>query len=170
MEEPGQIIQFKALASELGLSRFTVSKYLEYLEDAFLVRKLYNYSTGRRKVERKLKKYYPTIVSVNLLFKDDPLSQSKVFEWLVVNQLKAEYFWRDKYKREVDIVLLNGKPVPVEVKYGRVSVDGVLAFLRKFKASEGFVVTRREEGQRDAEGGSCRLVPAFKFLLERRRR
>lgn len=166
MEEPGQIIEFKSLASELGLSRITVSKYLGYLEDAFLVRKLYNHSTGRRKVERKMKKYYPTIVSVNLLFKDDTLSRSKVFEWLVVNQLRAEYFWRDRYKNEVDVVLPGDKPVPVEIKYGKVALNGVAAFMRNFKVGEAIIVTRREEGERTVGDGECRLVPAYKFLLE----
>src|SRR3546814_14755846 len=66
------------------------------------------------KVERKLKKFFPTVVSPGLLFREDDLSRSRAFEWLIVNQLRAEFFWRDPYKNEVDIVLGEKKPVQVE--------------------------------------------------------
>jgi len=168
MEEPGQIVQTSELAGTLGVSRKTLANYLAYLEQSFLVRKLYNYSTGRRKVERKLRRYYPAIVSPDLAFRDDDLSRSRVFEWAVVSQLRAEFFWRDPYKNEVDVVLPGRKPVPVEVKWGRVETGGVEAFLRAFRVDAGVVVTRAEEGTRSVEGGRIRLVPAYKFLLEER--
>jgi len=56
------------LAQELKISRQTLSNYLTYLEESFLIRKLYNFSRSKRKVERKLKKYYPTLISVDALF------------------------------------------------------------------------------------------------------
>jgi len=77
-ENPGQITELSELAKELGISRQTLSNYLIYLEESFLLRKLYNFSRSARKTERKLKKYYPTIISPDLLFKDDDLSKSKV--------------------------------------------------------------------------------------------
>ena len=109
LEEPGQIIEISDLANDLNVSRQTLSNYILYLEHAFLIRKLYNFSRNRRKVERKLKKYYPTIVSPTLVFRQDDVSKSKVFEWLIVNQLQAEFFWRDPYKNEVDIMKLKRK-------------------------------------------------------------
>jgi predicted AAA+ superfamily ATPase len=86
LEEPGQLVELSELG-ELRVSRQTVSSYLSYLEQSFLVRKLYNYSTGRRKVERKLKRYYTTIISVDLLFNEDDLSKSRVFEWAMISQM-----------------------------------------------------------------------------------
>lgn len=165
MEDPGQIVEVSALSKELGASRQTVSTYMSHLEKSFLVRKLYNFSTGRRKVERKLKKYYPTVVSVDLLFREDDQARSRIFEWLVVNQLKAEYFWRDPYKNEVDIVLVNGKPVPVEVKFGNVDSSGLLAFMRKFKVDKGHVISPDREETHTHDGKTISIVPAFKFLL-----
>lgn len=166
MEEPGQLIQINELSQELGVSRKTLANYLSFLEQAFLVRKLYNYSTGRRKVERKLRKYYPTVVSVRLLFRDDDASRGRALEWAVVNQLRAEYFWRDPYKNEVDIVLVGKKPVPVEVKSGKVETGGVETFMKKFKVDKGFVVTRETEGSRTIDGKTIAIVPAFKHLLQ----
>jgi len=169
MDEPGQMIQLSQLAGEMGLSRKTLSVYLAHLENSFLIRKLYNYSTGRRKVERKLKKYYPIIVSPALTFAEDDLSRSRVFEWSIVNQLGAEYFWRDAYKNEVDIVLPGPRPLPVEVKYGRVETGGVDAFMRKFKVKEGTIISTGDEAVRKTAHGSIAVRPAYSFLLEKRK-
>ena len=166
MEEPGQLLELSDLAKELKLSRQTLSSYLTYLEESFLLRKLYNFSKSRRKEERKLKKYYPTLISIDLLFKDDDLSKSRVFEWLMVSQLKPEFFWRDPYRREVDIVLVEDNITPIEVKYGRVDLDGLLAFMKKFKVSQGYVISRREEGEQRLGDKAISIVPAVKFLLK----
>ncbi|MGA2916591.1 MAG: ATP-binding protein [Sedimentisphaerales bacterium] len=165
MEEPGQIIELSGLAHELNISRQTLSGYLGYLEKSFMVRKLYNFSRNRRKIERKLKKYYPAMPSVSLLFSEDDLSRSRVFEWLVIMQLKAEFFWRDPYKNEVDAVLVNGEPVPVEVKYGKIGFRGIEAFMKKFNVDRGCIISRDEESKKEKDGKVISIVPAFKFFL-----
>ncbi|MFQ5872137.1 MAG: DUF4143 domain-containing protein, partial [Candidatus Geothermarchaeales archaeon] len=160
------IIVLRDLAGQLGVSRQTLSQYLTYLEQAFLLRKLYNFSRPRRKSERKLKRYYPTVPSADLLFREDPVSRSQAFEWFVVNQLRAEYFWRDAYKHEVDVVLPNDVPTPLEVKSGRVGLRGLRAFMRKFGVSRGYVITRERDERHDLEEGQVDEVPAYRFLLQ----
>lgn len=166
MEEPGQLIEISELAKELKISRQTLSNYLTYLEESFLIKKLYNFSRSRRKVERKLKKYYPTIVSVELLFREDDLSKSKIFEWLIINQLKAEFFWRDPYKNEVDIIMINKKLVPIEVKYGKIDFKGLLVFMKKFRVNEGYIISPKKEETQKSDEKIIFVVPAFKFLLK----
>ena len=166
MEDPGQVVQLSDLANDLHISRHTLSAYLTYLEESFLVRKLYNFSSNRRKIERKLKKYYPSLISVDLLFKEDNFSQSRVFEWLLINQLKPEFFWRDPYKNEVDMVLGKDKIVPVEIKFGRIKIKGMFTFLKKFKLTRGLIITPEKEDVQRVEGKMINIVPAYKFLLE----
>lgn len=166
MHEPGQMVETSQLALELHLSRQTVSRYLSYLEESFLLQKLYNFSRNRRKVERKLKKYYPTVIAIDLLFKEDDLSQSRVFEWLVVTQQKAEFFWRDPYQHEVDMIVNKDKIIPVEIKYGKVDTKGLHAFMKKFKVKAGFLVTSHYSGGMEITGGKITLVPGWKWLLE----
>lgn len=167
LENPGQLVDISELAKKLKISRQTLSSYLSYLEEAFLIRKLYNFSKSRRKVERKLRKYYPTIISTDILFKEDILSKSKVFEWLIVNQLNAEFFWRDPYKNEVDIVMVNEKLMPVEIKYGKIDdLKGILAFMRKFKVDEGFIISFDLEKKQNINNKIISVIPAFKFLLK----
>jgi hypothetical protein len=166
MDEPGQLIEVTQLAKELKISRQALSNYLRYLEESFLIRKLYNFSRSRRKVERKLKKYYPTLISVDVLFKEDDLSKSKTFEWLLVNQLQAEFFWRDPYKNEVDIVLPNNQPTPIEIKHGKITLKGILAFMNKFNVTHGYVISKSEEKLEKMGEKTINIIPAYKFLLD----
>lgn len=167
LESPGQLVELSELAQELKISRQTLSNYLSYLEDSFLIQKLYNFSKNRRKVERKLKKYYPAMVSPELLFSSDILAKSKVFEWELVRQLRAEFFWRDPYQHEVDIVLTDKKVLPLEVKYGKIDFKGLIAFMNQFKLNEGIILSLNQERRQVIEGKEIKVIPAFKFLLER---
>jgi len=165
MDDPGRMIDLASLGSDLKISRQTLSLYLRYLEESFLVRKLYNFSGNRRKVERKLKKVYPTILSPALTFKEDDQSRSKVFECSVVNQLNAEFFWRDPYKNEVDVVLDGPSPLPIEIKYGKIETGGLDAFMRKFKVNEAVLISRDKEYVHDNHGQKISVIPAYKYFL-----
>lgn len=164
MDEPGQIIDLTSLGMDLGITRQTLSLYLRYLEESYLIRKLYNYSKNRRKAERKLKKIYPAIPSPDLFFRDDDRSRSKSFECAVVNQLRAEYFWRDPYKNEVDVVRGGDPPMPIEVKSGKIETGGVTAFLKKFKLKEGLIISRDKDFVHQENGRKIRVVPAHIYF------
>ena len=162
MEEPGQMIDMRTLASQFKTTRQTISNYFSFLEQAFLIRKLYNYSPNKRKVERKLKKYYPTILSPALTFKEDTISQSKVLECIVANSLNAEFFWRDQYKNEVDIILTKPVLIPIEVKLSETKSKSLELFMQKFKAKKGYIITQNQETK---EKGKVEVMPAFKYFL-----
>jgi predicted AAA+ superfamily ATPase len=165
MDEPGQMIDLASLGRDLNITRQTLSLYLRYLEESYLIRKLYNYSKNRRKTERKLKKLYPTIQSPDLLFRDDDQARSKAFECSVVNQLGAEYFWRDPYKNEVDVIQDGTSPLPIEIKYGKIETAGVTAFMKRHKISEGMIISRDKEFVHEENGQKIRVVPAYKHFL-----
>jgi predicted AAA+ superfamily ATPase len=84
----------------------------------------------------------------------------------MVNQLKAEFFWRDPYKNEVDVVLADGKPLPVEIKYGKIDFKGLLAFMKKFKVNEGIIVSGELEETKRIDGKTVHVIPAFKYLMK----
>ena len=164
MEEPGQLIELTDLSKELKVSRQTLSNYFFYLEESFLIRKLYNFSRNKRKSERKLKKYYPSIL-LDLNFKDDDISKSKAFEWLVVTRLNAEFFWRDSYKNEVDVIIAQNNPIPLEIKYGKIDTTGLIAFMRKFKVNEGYIISHVREDSLKVDNNMIKIIPAFKYFL-----
>ena len=136
------------------------------MEDAFLIKKLYNFSKSRRKVERKLKKYYPSIISPDLAFRNDNLSKSKIFEWFVVIQINAEFFWKDSYKNEVDVIIFNKAIIPVEIKYGKIETNGLEKFMEKFHIEKGYIMSYEDEEIINKNNIIIKVIPAFKYFLD----
>jgi predicted AAA+ superfamily ATPase len=160
-KQPGQIIQMDKIARELNISRQTASIYLDYLEKSFLIRKLYNFSKNARKTQTRLKKYYPCI-----LFPEDVENREifgNIFETFIVNELNAEFFWRDTYKNEVDIILKNKEIIPIEVKVSNIEIRPINLFIDKFKLREGVILTYNKE----EVIGRIKVIPFYKYFLER---
>ncbi len=168
IEEPGQMLELTKLAAELNIDRHTLANYLSYLEESQMIRKLYNYSKNKRKTERKLKKYYPAVISPDLLFRSDDYSRSRVFEWYMVMQLGPTFFWRDASKNEVDMVL--DGTVPAEVKYGKVEVGGLLTFMKKFGVRTGYVISYEKEEEKNFGKRRILVEPSYLFLLKHKGR
>ncbi len=166
--EPGQIMDLVGLSNELKISRQTISNYMQYLIDSYLVKKIYNYSKNTRKSEKKLKKYYPIIISNNILFSNDELVRSKVFETVVINQTNVDFFWRDEYKNEVDGVFVSKTTIPIEIKYGKIDIKGVVRFLEVHKLKEGYIISYKEERIiKEKNKYTIYVIPAWKFLLNK---
>lgn len=162
--DPGEIINFDKLAKEMGLSRQTISLYLGYLEKSFLVKKLYNFSRNVRKTQRRSKKYYPTILAPEILEKTEFFG--KAFETAMILQLDAEYFWRDVYKNEVDVVrLVKGKILPIEIKSSRVDDRAIKVFMKKFNVNEGLILTYERRGEIKVDGKEIKIQPFYEYLL-----
>ena len=159
MAQPGAALNLNDVASELGMTRQTVSLYLDYLEKSFLIIKLYNYSKNQRTSEKKLKKYYPTILPPELLTKDE---LGSILETAVVIHTKAKFFWRDARKNEVDIIDTKQDVLPIEVKSGKIETKGISAFMKKFKIDKGYIITIDE--QKSPLPKSITLIPAYEFL------
>ncbi len=99
-----------------------------------------------------------------MAFSNDANSRSRLFESLIVNQLGAEFFWRDPRQHEVGMVLPQKEPVPIEVKYGDVGFDGLEAFAAKFKTKKGYIVSYNKEETKKG----VRVISAHKALAGRR--
>src|SRR3989344_1521779 len=163
---PGQIIEINKLASEVGLSRRVVSLYIGYLENSFLIKKIFNFSRNQRKTAKKLKKYYPTIPALGFIYGNEDV-KPKIFENMIVLHSEANFFWRDAYKNEVDIVLYDGKIIPIEIKYGEIKdIGGMFKFMDLFNVKEGFVISRDKEKEQKIGNKSISVIPAWKWFLK----
>lgn len=157
---PGQIIELQQFAGEVGITRHLLSEYLEYLEESFLIKKLYNYSRNARKTQRRLKKYYSTLLNP-LLIEDD---FAKIFEQALVIYSNADFFWRDAYKNEVDIIKIDPLTA-IEVKSGEIKEGSLISlkkFIEKFKPKKAIVLSYETE----RETKSIKVIPAWKWLLK----
>ena len=161
LEDPGEIINMDSLAKEIGIARQTISLYLSYLEKSFLVRKLYNYSKNVRKTQKRFKKYYPTIISPEIV--DVPESFGKIFETFIINQLNGDFFWRDTFKHEVDLILLEPLTA-IEIKSGKISeqdLNSLHNYIKKFKPKETLILSYNIKNKID----NIQIIPFYEYLL-----
>lgn len=165
---PGQLLDQTDLGTEIKVVRQVVSNYLKYLEESYLIKKQYNYSNNFRKTERKLKKYYPTILSPEIILDEDYLSKSKVFEAFIITQLSSSFFWRDAYKNEVDMIFEKNKQIiPIEIKYGKIETAGLDKFMSNYKIDVGYIISQNTEKEIKKDKKIIYVVPAYKFLLNK---
>ncbi len=101
---PGLLLDYHSLSSDLGIHEKTISQYVFYLEQAFLLKKIYNYSSNQLTSEKKSKKAYPSASSFC------SADISKTMEALAVTQSQCNFFWRRTH--EVDMVFVNQKNNP----------------------------------------------------------
>jgi predicted AAA+ superfamily ATPase len=101
-------------------------------------------------------------------------SQEQIIDQLrgqfVETLFAGRYFWRDRHKHEVDLVL--DTPVglvPVEIKYqNRISpadTKNLLVFMEEYNVSTGILVTKDLFDKRIAGGREILYIPAWVALL-----
>ncbi len=146
-QEPGIIINLQNLSSDLDISAKTLSKYLFYLEESFLARKVYNFSKNLLTSEKKLKRYYLASPSFSAAASDF-VEKGKLAENFVISLKNYRFFWRDNYGHEIDFVDADGGGiVPVEIKYrNKISsreMKNLLIFAKKFKTRKAVLIEKR---------------------------
>lgn len=177
---PGMLSDYESISRDLGISRITLSNYFFYLEESFLIRKLYNFSRNALTSEKRMKKFYLATTAF-FPFLNAGVDESKLIENLIINAINAKFFWRTPQKYEVDAVLLEngGKAiVPVEIKYRNKIVEkdlkNLLRFCENFNVKKAVLVTKDTEKREEFESNpgkaiKVEFVPAWKFLLEARK-
>lgn len=140
-QKPGMLIDYQNLANAIGISNKTVSSYLYYLEEAYLVKKMYNFSRNRITSEKKLKRYYLASPSFSWALVDF-IDTAPLVENLAASLKDFKFFWRDPYHHEVDFIEIenNDLIVPVEIKYKEKiqprDLKNLLLFAKKFSCKK----------------------------------
>jgi len=156
----GQLFNATNLANSLDVTTPTVKRYIDFLEEAFLLKSLHPFSWNMKKRLVKSPKIYLTdtgilhyltgITDLNSLAGNPIVGSS--WESFVVNQLMALkknqielYFYRTHQGTEVDLVFTKGLKVvaTAEIKYSnspQLSKGNYLAF-EDLKAPVNFVIT-----------------------------
>ena len=160
---PGLRINYDALARDLKRSKPTIINYISYLEYALILKLVRNLRPGFMATSRKMRKAYPNNVAFSHIFAA-PEDIGKVIETAVLQELDAEYYFRDN-TTEIDFILKDGKIVPVEVKYGKVELKRFLRALDKIELDYGFVITRDIYKEEEINGKRIFMMPAWAFVL-----
>lgn len=163
---PGMQLEYQSLAQQLERDRRTISNYITWLREAFLIKILENYRKGRLAAMRKNKRAYIADNSVIIAFKQniDDAFFGRLVENAVINVLDARFFWKNRH--DVDAVV---EGIPAEVKFkNKISnseLKGVREFMRKFKIGKGIIVTKDDEKKITVSEGKIFFIPAWKLSL-----
>ena len=116
----GQEVSYQELAVKLGINRLTVQKYMDILEQAFIVFKLNSFSRNKRKeISKSVKVYFHDLGIRNSLIENyNPLEIRNDAGFLWENFCMIErkkyneynmnfvnmYFWRTYDQKEIDLI------------------------------------------------------------------
>jgi uncharacterized protein len=159
------------ISNSLGLSREFTEKYLLYLEQALLIKRLSKFSKSIEKTIRSTQKVH--LLDTGLVNAFSKIEIGKILESLVASHLvrcagAKVYYFREKY--EVDIVFEVGKDVfPIEIKYkdafSKRDLSGLIGFNKKFKTKTSVLVTRDLLKEETENGMKIVYFPAWLFSL-----
>jgi predicted AAA+ superfamily ATPase len=167
----GQVANYTALASDVGVSSTTIRQWISVLEASYVLFALPPYFENLRKRVIKSPKIYFTDVGLATYLLGiadraqvarDPLRGGLYENFFIVEILKAHlnkglrpemYFYRDTHGNEVDLVVRRGgRLVPVEIKSASTFTGEFLSGLGRFRAvvgeqrsDAGFVLYNGEE-------------------------
>lgn len=172
-------VSFEQLSQRSGVGKQTIQRYIEYLEAAFLLKRVFRVDQDGRRYqrERQFKVYLTNSAMYTGLFgvrqPDDP-----EFGHLVETALFAQRFHEDarlNYARwgtddsEVDLVesLPSLKPImALEIKWSDKhvgkpeSLKGLMKFVRSNRLAEAWATTRSAFGRMTIDGCDLRQWPA----------
>ncbi len=172
----GTRVSFNKLANTLGVSVGTVKKYIEYLENAFLVKKMTKWSTShRQRVYAQKKAYLLDTGLKTLLTGEEDLgfkAENAVFVQFLRSDQEVGYFAESQ--KELDFIAGGfDDPLPVEVKYvDDLAMDdkrlaGLRLFLKRFDdVKKAKVVTKSVDKRERFQDVEIEIVPLWRFLLE----
>jgi predicted AAA+ superfamily ATPase len=160
----GSIINYTQLANALGVSSPTIHKTIDYLENAFLIRRLSPWFTNAKKRIVKSPKIYirDTGILLNLLklyTMHDLLGHPQcgaVWEGFVLEQTANQlgkkydyYFYRTQDGTEADLVLVKaGRPFAVaESKFNNAPslTSGTYKAIEDLQTKNNYIVTPRQD-------------------------
>ena len=177
----GQEIQLEELAKHSGVAKNTIKRYLDYLEAAFLIRRVYRVDRSARRFKREthFKAYLTTSSLRAALFAPlgaDDAEMGHVVEtgclsqWLPSTHPMHYARWPGRGPNEVDFVLLNQQLRPVfavEVKWSDASAQrperdlrALLEFAKENAIDVVVVTTRTLEREQRIGDLVLQFVPA----------
>lgn len=185
LRQSGQLLEITSLAKHCGLSRPTITSYLDVLEATHLLHLLRPYHGGGRREIIAQPKAYGFDTGFVSHFRSwetfHPDHGGLLLEHLALDLLRAHFpqqtihFWRDKQQREIDFVLpeKNGASTVIECKWSRDSLNtrNLDAFRNLYPKGRNILVTGQAGDHFDRKIGNhtlsiCGIADLAKRLRE----
>ena len=155
----GQEVSLQELGTQLGMSKNTVSRYLDLLEKAFVLINVSGFSRNLRKEVSKMSRYYfydngvRNAILGNFGFVENRNDVGQLWEnFLFMERLKYRnmkgiyansYFWRTYDQQEIDLVEeKDGKLYGYEFKWNKKKVKAPPAWLKTYENASFKVISK----------------------------
>lgn len=169
---------YNSLAKILGIkTAATVSEYVSYLQEAYLLFELYKYDYSLKKQYTSNKKIYVIDNGlrneISFYVSED---RGRLLENLIFIELKRRgqeiYFFRGK--KECDFILLEKNKIKQALQVSldfndnnkKREVDGLLEAMIKFDLPSGVILTEDQEEEIKINGKKIKIRPAYRWLIE----
>lgn len=183
----GEEISYRKTAKILGIKRIsTLSKWVSYLEDSFLLFKLERFSFKLKQQFIAPKKIYSID---NGLINATAFGFSKNIGRLMENTVAVElrrrklskkaradiYYWKDHQQNEVDFAVKTGPKIQklIQVTYAverteikEREIKSLLKAGKELKCRDLSIITYDFEKEENIEGKKIQFIPLWKWLLE----
>ena len=161
-------------------SSTTVSDYISYMMDAYLVGSIGLYSDSLQVTARNPKKVYcydtGLIASLSLSKTPDKgrLLENMVFIW-IRHRYALNHIFYEQGEGECDFVAVdtgNHPELLIQVCYElnddnfQREMNGLTEAMRKYQLHEGFIITADDEDEFSTEAGKVNVVKAWKWMSE----
>lgn len=152
--QSGQLLSMKSVSIETGISFETLQKYINILEETYVIKLITPYSKSKSVEISKNPKiffYDSGLLSILWLNNFQETVIGSIFETNVFGELVKKYgrkkinFWRTKTGQEVDFVVekdnLDLYPIEVKTNFGKFEQRAMNSFVKKYKAKNWAVIS-----------------------------
>ena len=174
-----KIVTQESLKNNFNISFETVSTYLEYFKNAFLLFDLMQFSYSLKKQQKAFKKFYAVDTglagNVSFRFSED---KGRILENAVFLELKRRggevYYYKTKEGLETDFYVKNsagGNLIQVSWSISEKDVKdreikNIFAAMDESKIKKGLMLTYGENDIIKKDGKEIRVMPAYRWMLE----
>lgn len=180
----GELVNFTDLGSDIGVSFQTIKKFMQILENTFIIKLLWSLAEKPRTsfkkqpkiffIDHGLRNIIANIIEINPELKDtgyliENLVFSTLLKWISYKErFYFLYFWRDYLQNEVDFIISKDNEIlPIEVKYRHdMKMErSFRTFLKKYNVKKGMIISRNTLTTYKILEGEVFVIPINLFLL-----
>ncbi len=180
MSNSSKIVSISSMKKAFDLSFESVTKYLEYLKDAFVVFELNQFSFSLKKQNKALSKVYSIDTglaqSVSFSFSKNSgrILENIIFLHLI-HKFDSIYYYKTKNDLEVDFLVRenqrNKQLIQVcwdleDEKTRKREIRALAVAMDELKMKNAIIITRDESEELVLEKKKITVIPAWKWLLE----
>jgi len=178
-------ISYLKLSKILGIKHpSTISNWVSYLEDSFLILKLEKFDFKLKQQFIAPKKIYcidsGMLDSIGFKFSEN---KGKILENAVAIELQRKkeavkelevYYWKDYVQNEIDFVLKNKEKIEQLIQVSYINnkeeikereISSLIKGGKEFKCSNLIIITWNYESEEKFDGKKIKFIPLWKWLL-----